>query len=126
MPVSIARSLLPQGSIIGVSCNTKEHVEAAVKDGVDYVGIGAVWGTTTKALTSPIIGVRGVGEMLKCLDGCRVKAVAIGNVYITFSVTPAYSAQSTHRRDQVYKPPPYPSWLRVDYRTSPGRRGRRF
>jgi thiamine-phosphate diphosphorylase/hydroxyethylthiazole kinase len=78
MSVLTARSLLPKGSIIGVSCNTKEHVETAVKDGADYVGIGAVWGTSTKALTSPIIGVRGVGEMLKSLDGTEVQAVAIG------------------------------------------------
>lgn len=80
MPVSIARNLLPKGSIIGVSCNTKEHAVAAVKDGADYVGVGAVWGTMTKVLTSPIIGVRGVGEILGCLNGCQVKAVAIGTV----------------------------------------------
>jgi len=78
MPVSVARSLLPKGSIIGVSCNTKRHIETAVEHGADYVGIGAVWGTLTKALTSPIIGVRGVGEMLKSLDGTGVRAVAIG------------------------------------------------
>jgi thiamine-phosphate diphosphorylase / hydroxyethylthiazole kinase len=78
MPVSTARSLLPKGSIIGVSCNTKEHIKTALQDGADYVGIGAVWGTLTKALTSPIIGVRGVGEMLKSLDGTGVRAVAIG------------------------------------------------
>jgi thiamine-phosphate diphosphorylase/hydroxyethylthiazole kinase len=78
MPVSIARSLLPKGSIVGVSCNTKEHVDSAVKNGANYVGIGAVWRTSTKTLTSPIVGVRGVGEMLKRLDGSEVQAVAIG------------------------------------------------
>lgn len=78
MPLSVARTLLPKGSIIGISCNTKEHIETAVKNGADYVGIGAVWGTSTKVLTSPIIGVRGVGEMLRCLDGSQVQAVAIG------------------------------------------------
>jgi len=86
MPVSIARSLLPEGSIIGVSCNTKSHVETAVKNGADYVGIGAVWGTTTKALTSPVIGVRGVGEMLKSLDGHKVQAVAIGIYVLLFGL----------------------------------------
>lgn len=78
MPVSIARKLLPKGCIIGVSCNNKEEVESAAKENVDYVGIGAVWGTNTKSLTSPIIGVRGVGELLQKLDGSGVKAVAIG------------------------------------------------
>ena len=69
MPVSVARSLLPPTSVIGVSCNTVEHVKMAVNDGVDYVGIGPVWTTQTKKLTSPILGVRGIGELLEALDG---------------------------------------------------------
>lgn len=78
MPVSTARSLLPKGSIIGVSCNDVEQVKAAIKDRVDYIGIGAVWGTKTKQITSPIVGVRGVGDMLNHLNGTKIKAVAIG------------------------------------------------
>jgi len=95
MPVSTARSLLPKGSIIGVSCNTKEHIETAVEDGADYVGIGAVWGTLTKALTSPIIGVRGVGEMLKSLDGTGVRAVAIGGIKSTNALRTLHGTVST-------------------------------
>ncbi|KAG6844618.1 hypothetical protein H0H87_005475 [Tephrocybe sp. NHM501043] len=78
MPVAQARKLLPAGSVIGVSCNNADHVRAAIKDGVDSIGIGAVWGTQTKQLTSPIIGVRGVGALLELLDGTNIKAVAIG------------------------------------------------
>ncbi|KIM78882.1 hypothetical protein PILCRDRAFT_75085 [Piloderma croceum F 1598] len=95
MPVSMARSLLPKGSIIGVSCNTKEHIQTAVEDGADYVGIGAVWGTLTKALTSPIIGVRGVGEMLKSLDGTGVRAVAIGGIKSTNALRTLHGTIST-------------------------------
>ncbi|KAK2464320.1 hypothetical protein APHAL10511_003777 [Amanita phalloides] len=80
MPVSIARQLLPPGTVVGVSCNTVEQVRRAVKDGADYVGIGAIWPTTTKKLTSPIIGVRGVGPMLDVLAGTGVKAVGIGGI----------------------------------------------
>ena len=78
MSVEQARKLLPPGSIIGLSCNTVEHVQQAVKDDVDYIGIGAVWDTQTKRLTRSIVGVRGVGEMLEVLDGTKIKAVAIG------------------------------------------------
>lgn len=78
MTVAQAKILLPKGSIIGVSCNNIEHVKKAIEDGVDYVGVGPVWDTKTKALTNPIIGVRGVGQMLEVLDGTDVKAVAIG------------------------------------------------
>lgn len=78
MSVDQARKLLPPGSIIGVSCNSVDNVRAAVKDGVDYVGIGPVWSTQTKKLTSPVLGVRAVGAMLQELDGTNIKAVAIG------------------------------------------------
>lgn len=84
MPVALARSLLPPGSIVGVSCNDMEQVKKAIQDGVDYVGIGSVWGTKTKALTSPIIGVRGVGTLLQALDGTQIKAVAIGMMRYLF------------------------------------------
>ncbi|KAF9244868.1 Hydroxyethylthiazole kinase family-domain-containing protein [Melanogaster broomeanus] len=56
MPVHVARKLLPPGKIIGVSCNNIDHIKKAVEDGVDYVGIGAVWATNTKQLTSPVLG----------------------------------------------------------------------
>ena len=81
MDITLARKLLPPGTVLGLSCNTAENVAKAVKLGVDYVGIGAVWGTKTKNLTNPIIGVRGMGERLKELDGTGIKAVAIGVYY---------------------------------------------
>ena len=78
MPVPIARSLLPPGTIIGKTCNTPEQVRIAVQEGVDYVGLGPVWSTKTKDVTSPITGPTGIGEMLEVLDKTPVKAVAIG------------------------------------------------
>ena len=78
MPVHVARSLLPPGKILGVSCNNVDHVKKAVEDGVDYIGIGAVWTTNTKKLTSPVLGVRAVGPLLAALDGTSVRAVVIG------------------------------------------------
>ncbi|KDR74997.1 hypothetical protein GALMADRAFT_69745 [Galerina marginata CBS 339.88] len=83
MSVEQARKLLPSGSIIGLSCNTVDHVRDAVLKKVDYIGIGAVWGTLTKKLTSPVIGVRGVGAMLAELDGTDIKSVAIGGIKST-------------------------------------------
>ncbi|TFK44211.1 thiamine biosynthetic bifunctional enzyme Thi4 [Crucibulum laeve] len=80
MAVAQARKHLPEGSIIGLTCNTLEHVKAAIRDDVDYVGIGAVYGTKTKPLKSPLIGVRGVGVMLDALEGTNVKAVGIGGI----------------------------------------------
>lgn len=78
MPVHMARVLLPPGRIIGVSCNNVDHVKKAIEDGADYIGIGAVWATNTKQLTTPVLGVRAVGPLLAALDGTSVKAVVIG------------------------------------------------
>jgi thiamine-phosphate diphosphorylase / hydroxyethylthiazole kinase len=78
MPVSIARKLLPPKCIIGVSCNNIQELQKALQDGADYVGIGAIYATQTKDLTKPLVGVRGIGPMLRMLDGTSIKAVAIG------------------------------------------------
>ncbi|KAK7472494.1 thiamine biosynthetic bifunctional enzyme [Stygiomarasmius scandens] len=80
MPVDIARKLLPKNSVIGVSCNNVQELQKALEDGADYVGIGAVYATQTKDLNKPLVGVRGVGPMLRLLDGTSVKAVAIGGI----------------------------------------------
>ncbi len=80
MPIGTARRLLPANSIIGISCNTVQEAKDAVQSGADYIGIGAVFGTQTKALISPLVGVRGVGAILDVLHGTDVKAVAIGRI----------------------------------------------
>ena len=82
MPVDVARKLLPPNAIIGMTCNTADHVRQAIKDRVDYVGLGPVWHTDTKKVNSPVVGVRGIGELLELLEtsteGRHVKAVSIG------------------------------------------------
>ncbi|KAJ8474257.1 hypothetical protein ONZ45_g16010 [Pleurotus djamor] len=80
MPVDVLRKFLPPGTIVGVSCHNVDDVVAAVKDGVDYIGVGPVWATQTKKVTSPLVGVRGVGAMLDALQDTNVKAVIIGGI----------------------------------------------
>lgn len=98
MPVEQARRLLPPNAIIGVSCNTVAHVQDAVRARVDYIGIGAVWGTQTKKLTSPIIGVRGVGAMLEALAGTHIRAVAIGGIKSTNLLRTLHGTTSVSNR----------------------------
>ena len=83
MPLPIARRLLPPGSIIGKTCNTAEHVRVAIEEGADYVGLGPVWGTKTKNVSSAPVGPQGIGSMLQVLDGTDVKAVAIGQFVVS-------------------------------------------
>ncbi|EKM54330.1 uncharacterized protein PHACADRAFT_123292 [Phanerochaete carnosa HHB-10118-sp] len=83
MPVPIARALLPPDTVIGKTCNTPEHVRVAISEGADYVGVGPVRGTQTKKVKHPVVGPRGIGEMLQVLDGTDVKAVAIAGINST-------------------------------------------
>lgn len=81
MPVEVARKLLPTNAIIGVSCNTREEVERALTAGADYVGIGPVYPTFTKQVTTPLLGPRNLGDILAVLENTDVKSVAIGALY---------------------------------------------
>ncbi|KAJ7925265.1 thiamine biosynthetic bifunctional enzyme Thi4 [Mycena leptocephala] len=67
MPIDVARKLMPEGSIIGISCNTLDEA--------DYVGLGAVWDTQTKKLTNPLSAF--------ALDGSSIGTVAIGGIKST-------------------------------------------
>ncbi|TFL04879.1 Hydroxyethylthiazole kinase [Pterulicium gracile] len=98
MPIQIVRSILPPGSIIGVSCNNVEQARQAVESGADYIGIGAIYPTATKELTQPIVTVRGVGAILSQLDGSNVKAVAIGGINSTTVLRVLHGAVSTSCR----------------------------
>lgn len=76
---SVRRFLNNPGKIIGLSVHDANELENAIKDGVDYVGIGAVFGTQTKELKKNPIGVQGLKSLLTINAG-RVKTVAIGGI----------------------------------------------
>jgi thiamine-phosphate diphosphorylase / hydroxyethylthiazole kinase len=80
MPIKIARKLLPPNSIIGISCTKLAHVTAAIENRADYVGLGAIFPTTTKDVTKEgrVCGIDGARNMLAALEGTGIKAVAIG------------------------------------------------
>ncbi len=47
MPVALARKLLGPGKIVGATAKTVEAALCAERDGADYVGVGAIYPTTT-------------------------------------------------------------------------------
>ena len=51
MPVATARKLIGKDRILGATAKTVEAAEKAVKDGADYLGVGAIYPTTTKVKT---------------------------------------------------------------------------
>ena len=51
MPVDIARKLLGNSKIIGATAKTVNQAIEAYKNGADYLGVGAIYPTTTKVKT---------------------------------------------------------------------------
>ncbi|SDA09729.1 thiamine-phosphate pyrophosphorylase [Ruminococcus sp. YE71] len=53
LPCAAARKMLGEDKIIGVTAPTPELARAAKADGADYIGIGAMFATSTKTDTKP-------------------------------------------------------------------------
>ena len=51
MPVDMARKILGNNKIIGATAKTVEQAVMAYKNGADYLGVGAIYPTTTKVKT---------------------------------------------------------------------------
>ncbi len=54
IPCDAARRILGSEKIIGVSAATPEEAAKAQRDGADYLGVGAVFSTSTKTDTRPV------------------------------------------------------------------------
>ncbi len=77
MPYEIARRLLGQHKIIGLSVETIEQVKEANKLDVDYIGISPVFGTPTKTNTLVPFGIEGLSQAVKISTH---PTVAIGGI----------------------------------------------
>lgn len=51
MPIDIARGILGEGKIIGATAKTVPQALEACEQGADYLGVGAIYPTTTKVKT---------------------------------------------------------------------------
>lgn len=63
MPVTLARQLLGPGRILGVSAGNREEAVAAIAAGADYLGIGPINATGSKADAGAAIGVQLLVEL---------------------------------------------------------------
>lgn len=77
LPFGAARHLLGPDAIIGASAGTAGEAELIDPTLVDYVGIGPVYGSTTKGDAGPAIGPAGFSAVRRLLP---LPAVAIGNI----------------------------------------------
>lgn len=76
-PASELRSLIP-GKILGVSVSTPEEAARAKRDGADYLGVGPIFATSTKADAVPPIGPDAI-KPIKSASG-ELPVVAIGGI----------------------------------------------
>ncbi|QIG50716.1 thiamine phosphate synthase [Nordella sp. HKS 07] len=77
MPAAAARHLIGPDKILGLSIETPDAARAVADAPVDYVGIGPVFATPTKADHKQPIGFGGLAELVAL---CRLPAVAIGGL----------------------------------------------
>ena len=79
LPVDVARELAPPGFLIGFSPKTLDDVAAAARLGADYVGLGPVFPTGSKADAQPPIGIDGLRQQIAV---ARVPTVGIGGITV--------------------------------------------
>jgi len=84
-PVAV-RDILGAEACIGLSTHTHPQLAVAVRQPIDYVAIGPVFGTTTKATGYDAVGVSRVVDAVAASGG-RIPVVAIGG--ITLETAPA-------------------------------------
>ena len=94
LPAEAARQIIGPDKILGVSARTVEDAEKAESDGADYLGVGAVYPTTTKGdaekvsreelekicstVSIPVVAIGGLNARnIPSLEGSGISGVAV-------------------------------------------------
>lgn len=76
MELKKARKILGAEKIIGVSCQTVEQALQAEKNGADYLGVGAIFSTSTKADADNV----SISTLKEICRAVKIPVVAIGGI----------------------------------------------
>ena len=76
MPADIAREIIGDDKILGVSASTVEEAKKAETDSADYIGSGAVFPTATKDDADSV----SKEELKEIVDSIDIPVVAIGGI----------------------------------------------
>lgn len=79
LPVREVRRILGPHKIIGASCSTRDEALAAWRNGADYIGCGAVFGTQTKSDAGEAIGLEALRQVVKATP---LPVAAIGGMQL--------------------------------------------
>lgn len=77
MPLALARQILGPDKIIGISAGNVAEALAAQEGGADYLGVGAIYATPTKADAGMPLGPEGLRAITTRVD---LPVVAIGGI----------------------------------------------
>ena len=77
IPVEDARRLMGDDAIIGVSVDNAEQAIADAEGGADYVGVGAIFQTSTKPDANQGVGLGPIFQVREAVD---IPVVAIGGI----------------------------------------------
>lgn len=79
LPVADVRRVVGTEMIVGLSTHSiAQATEAQTLEGVDYIGFGPVYPTTTKAVPDPVVGTVRLREVI---GFSRLPVVAIGGIF---------------------------------------------
>lgn len=76
LPAIVARKIIGEDKIIGVSANNLQAALKAEIDGADYIGVGALFTTNTKNDTKPV----SVEQLKKICSSVKIPTIAIGGI----------------------------------------------
>ena len=76
LPVEVVRNMIGNDKILGVTAKTVERALEAEKHGADYLGVGAIYPTTTKVITQPT----SIETLRKIATTVPIPIVAIGGI----------------------------------------------
>lgn len=77
LPLEAARRVTPPDFLLGYSTDDPDVARRAEAEGADYLGCGAVWPTSSKAVGDEAIGIERLDQVSRAV---RIPVVAIGGV----------------------------------------------
>ena len=83
LPAKVVRSIVGSDKIIGVSAATLSEAMQAEQDGADYLGVGAMFATSTKTNTRPVT----VEQLSQIKQSVQIPVVAIGGIQSSNAAT---------------------------------------
>jgi len=77
-PASVVRERIGPHKILGVSAHTVQEARLAIADGADYIGVGPIFPTQSKADAKEVKGPEGITEFRR--EGIQLPIVGIGGI----------------------------------------------